>query len=204
MANDALSHIEKSLADSYRKEIDQEENVWRSLPFFATTIALQIAALGQFISRLPPSGTIYSLFAIVLLSLAGLLMLTALFLLAICIKPAKFQYIAREPQLFHYAEDLIAAERTAVAAGNPNPPMALESLQKQLSIQYAVGADHNRRITKRRELIRTWAGLAIIGSMIATLFLVATVLISHYIPVDGTTIQSDTVEGARHGLITDI
>lgn len=169
MANDALSHIEKSLADSYRKEIDQEENIWRSLPFFATTIALQIAALGQFISRLPPLGTLYSLAAIVFLTLTGLLMLIALSLLAASIKHAKFQYIAREPLLFRYAEDLIAAERAAVAAGDPMPPIALEILQKQLSIQYAVGADHNRQITKKREEIRTWAGLAIIGSMTTTL-----------------------------------
>ncbi|HEY8288257.1 MAG TPA: hypothetical protein VIG49_03240, partial [Acetobacteraceae bacterium] len=39
-----LDHIEKTLADAYRKEIDQEENVWRSLPFFAATLALQLAA----------------------------------------------------------------------------------------------------------------------------------------------------------------
>jgi hypothetical protein len=204
LVNDALSYIEKFLADAYRKEIDQEENVWRSLPFFATTIALQIAALGQFISWLPPLGTVFSLFAIALLSVSGLLMLTALVLLALCIKPAKFQYAAREPLVFRYAEDLIAAEDAALAAGNSNPPIALESLQKQMAIQFAVGADHNRRITKRRELIRTWAGLAIIGSMTATLFLVATVLIFHYIPDHGDAVQSDTVSGAIHGLLTDI
>jgi hypothetical protein len=28
-----LDHLEKTFADAYRKEIDQEENVWRSLPF---------------------------------------------------------------------------------------------------------------------------------------------------------------------------
>jgi hypothetical protein len=204
LANNALSHIEKSLADSYRKEIDQEENIWRSLPFFATTIALQIAALGQFISWLPPLGTVYSLISIFLLSATGLLMLTALVLLAVCIKPAKFQYIAREPLLFHYAEDLMAAERAAVAAGSANPPNALEGLQKQMSLQYAVGADHNRQITKRREFFRTWAGLAIISSMTATLFLVATVLIFHYISDNGGITQSDTVSGARHGLVTSI
>jgi len=204
VANDALSYIEKSLADSYRKEIDQEENVWRSLPFFATTIALQIAALGQFISWLPPLGTIYSLLAIVFLSVTGVLVLTALALLVTCIKHARFQYIAREPALFRYAEDLIAAERAAIAAGNANPPIALEILQRELSIQYAVGVDHNRQILERRAFIRTWAGLAIVGSMIATLFLVATVLTLHYIPNNGSTIQSDTVEGAIHGLVTNI
>ncbi len=131
-------------------------------------------------------------------------MLIALSLLAASIKHAKFQYIAREPLLFRYAEDLIAAERAAVAAGDPMPPIALEILQKQLSIQYAVGADHNRQITKKREEIRTWAGLAIIGSMTTTLFLVATVLIFHYIPKNGVTIQSGTLSGARHCLVTNI
>lgn len=204
MANDALTYIEKSLADSYRKEIDQEENVWRSLPFFATTIALQIAALGQFNSLLPPLGTVYSVVAIGLLSLTGVLMLTALALLVACIKPAKFRYIAREPELFHYAEDLIGAQRAAIDAGNADPPIALEILQKELSIQYAVGVDHNRQITKKREFFRTWAGLAIIGSMTATLFLVATVLIFHYISNDSAAIQSDTVRGAINGLVANI
>jgi len=204
LANDALSHIEKSLADSYRKEIDQEENVWRSLPFFATTIALQSAALGQFISWLPPLGTVYSLFANGFLAVTGFLVLTALGLLAVCIRHARFRYIAREPELFHYAEDLVAAERAAIAAGNANPPNALEILQKELSIQYAIGVDHNRQILQRRAFIRTWAGLAIIGSMIATVFLVATVLIFHYVNGDGATIQPDTVEEAMHGLVTNI
>jgi hypothetical protein len=54
----ALTHIEKTLADAYRKEIDQEENVWRSLPFFAATLALQLAAIFQVITRLPPMGTV--------------------------------------------------------------------------------------------------------------------------------------------------
>ncbi len=35
----ALDHIEKTLAAAYRREIEQGENVWRSLPVFAATIA---------------------------------------------------------------------------------------------------------------------------------------------------------------------
>jgi hypothetical protein len=48
-----LDHLEKTLADSYRKEIDQEENVWRSLPFFAATLALQMAAIVGLVEKLP-------------------------------------------------------------------------------------------------------------------------------------------------------
>jgi hypothetical protein len=43
----ALAYIEKAFADAYRKEIDQEENVWRSLPFFAATLAVQPGQSGE-------------------------------------------------------------------------------------------------------------------------------------------------------------
>jgi uncharacterized membrane protein YjjP (DUF1212 family) len=73
----ALSHIEKTLADSYRKEIDQEENVWRSLPFFAATIALELTALFQLLNRLPVTGT-RALISHILLILTGVLLATRL------------------------------------------------------------------------------------------------------------------------------
>ena len=89
----ALSHIEKTFADAYRKEIDQEENIWRSLPFFAATLALQLAALFQVVPRLPPPETRTRLISGILLVLTGLFMFAALCLLAACIAPARFRYI---------------------------------------------------------------------------------------------------------------
>jgi hypothetical protein len=68
----ALGHIERTLAEAYRKEIDQEENVWRSLPFFAATLALELAALFQLSTRFPPLGTWAGLASAVLLTLTGL------------------------------------------------------------------------------------------------------------------------------------
>jgi hypothetical protein len=53
----SLDHIGQTLADAYRKEIDQEENVWRSLPFFAATLALELGAINQIAGHLPAMGT---------------------------------------------------------------------------------------------------------------------------------------------------
>lgn len=50
----SLDYIEKTFADGYRKEIDQEENARRSLPFFAATLALRIAASVGMAGRLSP------------------------------------------------------------------------------------------------------------------------------------------------------
>ena len=48
-----LEQLERTLADSYKREIEAEENVWRSLPFFAATLALQFAGLAQARDWLP-------------------------------------------------------------------------------------------------------------------------------------------------------
>jgi len=85
----ALAYIEKTLADSYRKEIDQEENVWRSLPFFAATIALQLAALFQMIDKLPDPATQAGKWSVFFLGLAGFLTVVSLCYLAASIYPPK-------------------------------------------------------------------------------------------------------------------
>ena len=66
-----LDHIERTLAEAYRKEIDQEENVWRSLPFFIAALALELAALFQAVGRMPPPGTAWRWGAYGLLAIAG-------------------------------------------------------------------------------------------------------------------------------------
>lgn len=86
----ALAYIEKTLADSYRKEIDQEENVWRSLPFFAATLALQLAALFQIIDKLPDPTTIIGWAPLGLLIAAGIATLVSLAFLAASIYPQRF------------------------------------------------------------------------------------------------------------------
>jgi len=48
----ALDHLEKTFSELYRKEIDQEENVWRTLPFFAATIALQFGMIAGLLPKI--------------------------------------------------------------------------------------------------------------------------------------------------------
>jgi len=77
-----LDHVEKTLADAYRKEIEQEENVWRSLPFFAGTLALQLAAMFQAIDRLPQMGSAAWWDSLGWIGIASISTLTALIPLA--------------------------------------------------------------------------------------------------------------------------
>jgi hypothetical protein len=190
----ALSHIERTLADAYRKEIDQEENVWRSLPFFAATLALELAALFQLIARLPPIGTLTGWLSLLLSTLAGLLMLAALCLLAACIAPARYRYVEAEPLLLRDTDDLIRAELAPENQGRDDPVDALATLKRRLASQYGDAAYHNRQINKQRRWRRDIAGLLVLGSVL-TILLLVTVAFAYYIPN-----VSDT--GDRHGPTT--
>jgi hypothetical protein len=177
----ALTHIEKTLAEAYRKEIDQEENVWRSLPFFAATLALQLAAIFQVITRLPAIGTLAGRASAVTMGLTGVLMAVALVLLATSIAPRKTRYIAGEKGMLLFAESLMQAEQDESSTGSGITPDAVSSLKRDLSEQYAVATEYNRRIRRRRDTLRAYAGLCVLASVMTTLFLV-TAASAHYFP----------------------
>lgn len=176
-----LDHLEKTFADAYRKEIDQEENVWRSLPFFAATLALQLAGLAQV--RDWVAGVSGPLLAVStgLLALAGGATLAAILFLGFSVWPADFQYVGREPAFRDYAEAVRSAAARAPDAGTDQEiaDMALRTVKAALLEQYATAADNNRVINQGRARWRTRAGLATLVSVFAVLVLVALVVVSN-------------------------
>jgi hypothetical protein len=86
----SLDHIEKTLADAYRREIDQEENIWRSLPFFGAALALEPGAIYQIVGHLPPAGTGAWRASLACITVAGLATLTAFSFLMASIFPSRF------------------------------------------------------------------------------------------------------------------
>lgn len=183
----ALAHVERTLAEAYRKQIDQQENVWRTLPFFAATLALQLAALFQMIDTLPDPVTAPGKAALGLLCLIGFLTVAALGLLAASIYPVRYEYIAEGPKLLSYTEALLAAERQS-----QDGTLAVITLKTSLADQYARSLEHNSRITNRRERWRALAGLAALASVLLTVLLVASAY-AHYLG------QRTAKDGARVG-----
>lgn len=181
-----LEHLERTFADAYRREVEQEENVWRSLPFFATALAVQLAALVGVRDWLSGVTGVASWAAAALLLAAAGAFLSALGFLAASIAPAEFRYVSREPDLLAYAEALRAAEARygadaadggdAVAA--PDPHAAASALRRTLARQYAVAADHNRAVNRRRAARRTRAGLATLASVLLLMALVALAVVA--------------------------
>jgi len=198
----ALAHIEKTLAESYRKEIDQEENIWRSLPFFAATLALQLAALFQVIDRIPSGSSLLAILSMAAAYGAFAFSLVALGFLASSIFPAKFRYVAKDEALLVYALGLIEDERHPGNLAQPVPLVALHLLKENLAAQYALATDNNRQINKRRERRRGIAGLLTIFSVIMTLLLVVMALTTHvtrHSTEAVTNVRTPTVSSATSG-----
>lgn len=168
-----LDHIEKTLADAYRKEIDQEENVWRSLPFFAATLAFQFTTLAQIVLRMPQRGTGAWWDVVVVVALLAICIALALGFLVASIAPARFSYISEEPALLDYARGLDSDARQSPDID------ALAELKSTLCDQYSVATRDNRRINQRRGYRRAIAGLATSASIGCTAFLVIRLIMYH-------------------------
>lgn len=185
-----LEQLERILADSYRREIEAEENVWRSLPFFAATLALQFTGLAQARDWLLAMQGTAALVAIGLLVLAGGSTALGLLFLAQSIAPAEFRYLSREAELLRHAGALREQERAAGRADPEASAAALASFRATLVAQYAMAVDHNRAINRRRATRRTRAALAILCSVLLVTALVALTL--------GTNMSHATGAGPIH------
>ena len=180
MATDPeIDYLEKLFGEAYRREIDQEENVWRSLPFFAATLALQLAGLAQIRDWVGGAGGWPFWLSLSLLAAAALATLAALVFLAQSILPARFRYVASELELQSYLETVRA---TAVANGSSAEDATQAAVLAARTVmiqQYALGASSNRLINQGRANRRTRAGLATLASVLAVLVLVGLVVVSN-------------------------
>jgi hypothetical protein len=167
----SLDHIEQTLADAYSREIERGENIWRSLPFFAATLALELGATSQIARHLPPVGSDARIVSVLCIVAAVAAMLTATTFLAASIFPARFRYLLAEPILLDYSGRLDAYEPRRAMRGDTNVD-ARALLRQSLAHEYAASNDHNRRINQRRVLWRSIAGLATLTCVLSIIGLV--------------------------------
>jgi hypothetical protein len=157
-----LEFVEKTFADNYRKEIDQEENVWRSMPFFIATLALEMNILIPITKNLPALTTYIGKFSNSLLVIVIILNAATFIFLGLSIRAKRFMYAAREPALLEYAQTLLADEKAERGKAEDCAASALATLKWALAEQYALATDNNRQINRMRERWRLRAGQAII------------------------------------------
>lgn len=154
--------------------------MWRSLPFFAATLALQLAALAQVRDWVAATTGWILASGEALLAVSGLMTFGGLAAVAMSVRPANFRRVAPELGLLDFAEASLEATRKLDSRTEDDPALLiLVDVRRNLARQYAEAVDYNRAVMRDRLKWRTRAGLATLGSVLAVLVLVMLVVLSN-------------------------
>jgi hypothetical protein len=173
--------------DFYRQEISAEEDVYRTLPFFATALGLIIAALNYAASHLPDWAVITKLCGAVTLDktlftswapcgwpviLAGILLLVAalssagvLWFLASATKRRDYERVGPEGAHLHRAHALHEYHRLNNLSGAELDGAVASDLREQLLTDYTEVIPRNRNLNLQRYRSRARAVSFLLWSM---------------------------------------
>lgn len=171
-------YLEKLFADAYKREVEQEENVVRSLPFIAAIASVTLLVLREFGDGLTPlDGSITAYFLHGLLVAVGLLFLYVFVFLFIALRSRNYRYPIDEPQIRRIAEELVDFYTNEGLAPADADAAACRDLREQMIEQFAAAATNNRRQNELRHTARSSAFNGLILALALSLMFVATIYI---------------------------
>ena len=198
-------YLEKLAAEGYRQQLADEENVPRSLPFFAASLAVLVAILGAIRDSIPvPEWAAYPAVIWGVLILFALTLLMVIIFLGLAVWGRKFRYIMNEAEIAAYAAGLLSyyeLDPNLTEAGRKTA--ALKDLRVLLTRQYGEAAMYNRALNFRRAGARATAFEALIFALFLAFMLIAIILPWHGRPGETTgdrnvrSIQSQDRGGAQ-------
>ncbi len=173
-------YTEKFYTDGYKQQIADEENVPRSLPFFATASAVLVAIIAASKDLIPGfSWTVYSAWIWALIALLALCLLASMILLLFALWPRDFKYVMSEPELHNYVEQLRKFySLNSTLSASQREAAILEDLRIALSSQYRVGAANNRAINFGRASKRATAFCLLVFALILAFAMIASILVN--------------------------
>lgn len=147
-------HLEKVLEAAFKREYEQDENIVRSLPFFATALGVVVAIFGQLVSRIPSVQPWKAIAAILLILSAGAFART-LWCLFQTVRARIYQIPPNELTLIAWCEDL---RDFHIANGKSLTDAEAEvklDLQKEMVAIYGSSANFNRPVNQQKTAHRT-------------------------------------------------
>ena len=176
---DAHEYLEEILAEQYNKEIEQEENVVRSLSFAGAALAV-ISTVIVVVKSYIPAGLNgpYPIVVWVLLVLFSIAIAAALCFLWLAMASQRLQYLSPADEFVSYVTGL---RNYYVASGlslQQIEESVLHDLRTLMIEQYTTGAIHNQKINEKRLEARARAFQSLISAL-ALAFATVVVILAH-------------------------
>lgn len=182
----ADEYLEEVLKSSFERELEVDEHVARTVPFFAATFAFAGPLFAFILERLPPlEVTFLSVALRVMLASAALCAVMVLVNLYQAVRLRRYKIPPSEPDLIAYAAELKKAFSDAGLTPKYVQLRAQEKLRELLIEHYAKDTAHNRAMNGPKLRARangfTWLVimLTIAFSMIGTMFVTDEVTALH-------------------------
>lgn len=147
--------IEKVLESSFDREYEQDENLVRSLPFFATALGVVVAIYSQIISHMPAKASLAHMLVELLLVAALGCFLWVLLCLFQAVRSRQYIILSQETVLKDWWHEHVAYQKGRGLTEKNAAKSADLALSNAMQIQYAAAAVHNRAVNLKKFRWRT-------------------------------------------------
>jgi len=156
-------YLEKVVEASFKREFEQDENIVRSLPFFAAALGLAVAIFAQIVIRMPPQNTALGWALTVILLLAGGAFACTLWSLFQLVRAREFKVPPNEQSLVEWGQQLVEFYRGQRKSVEKAEEAAKNDVRKRMIDAYAEAAVANREANSRKFKSRSFGFMSIIA-----------------------------------------
>lgn len=139
-----IKYLSELAAESFKRQVELDESVWRSLPFFGAVLALAASIIGRGSADAPPlAWSLYALSTHAALGLATLSFAWALRWFWVVVKARDYEYPSTDAQVRTYAEQMTEFHRASGLAGTELDEKVVEEMRLFMIEQYGSAARTN-------------------------------------------------------------
>lgn len=171
-------YLDDRTAESFKRQLDLEESIWRSAPLIVTGLAAHAATLGWASHRLPPfTIRLIPIAAYVLLLCSTLLFAWAFRWLWEMIRKRDFVYLPRDELIASYAAELVTFHSGQGLSGDALDEQVLQDLRGYMTASFGQAATSTFENNQIRAAARSQA-LASLMMGFVMVFLCISVIIA--------------------------
>jgi len=174
----ADDYMEGVFKDAFKRELEVDENVARTLPFFAATLALVVTLYGYATTKLPPLEWRFLSVLLHLLLLAGAACLAGVVLsLFQAVRARVYRLPPKETELVAWAAGLKAFYAEQGMSPEAADDKVAGDLRSRMIVEFAEGVEHNRAANVPKLKARA-QGFTLLVAALGVAFLMIAIIFS--------------------------